>query len=72
MSLDSLLPELSRLEDDGACVLLKWDGERETLKRTLLIQKPGTDYMFRRDTDDLEKAIEDGIADYDDYFQSRI
>lgn len=72
MDLNKFLPELSRLETDGATVLLKWDGERESLKRTLVIEKPGTDYLFRRETDDLEKAIMEGISDYDEHFPNRI
>lgn len=66
MSLDELLPELERLEKDGAVVLLKWDGERTHKKKSVVILNPGTDYQFRTDTDDLAAAIRKGIADYDD------
>lgn len=66
MNLNELLPELERLEKDGAVVLLKWDGERTQKKKSVVILKPGTDYQFRMDTDDLVAAIRRGIADYDD------
>ena len=69
MDLNRYLPELERLETDGAIILLKWDGERKHQKKTVVISKPGTEYLFRRDTDDLEESIKEGVADYDKQFR---
>jgi len=67
MDLNQFLPDLERLEADGAIVLLKWDGKRKKLKKTVMISKPAMEYLFRRDTDDLENTILEAIADYDEH-----
>jgi len=45
--LDHLIPKIENLEKDGAVVLLKWDGERESLKKTVWIGKHDSDFSFR-------------------------
>ncbi|MGZ3159614.1 MAG: hypothetical protein ACXU7H_11050 [Burkholderiaceae bacterium] len=72
MNLNEFLPSLNRLENDGAVIILKWDGARASDKKTVVISKPATDYIFRIDTDDLETAIKQGIEDYDKRFQKTI
>lgn len=72
MNLEESLHEIDRLQDDGALVFIKWDGERERNKKTVLIEKPGTDYLLRRDTDDLISTIRDGVSDYDSVFKANI
>lgn len=64
MGLDNLVADIEALEEDGAIVLLKWDGERDFKKRTVVVQKPGSDYSFRRDSDDLVEALQAAIDDY--------
>ena len=64
MSLDILIADVEELEEDGAIILLKWDGERDSHKRPVIVQKPGSDYSFRRDTDDLAETLKAAIADY--------
>lgn len=68
MDLNKYLPELEQLEEKGAVILLKWDGERDSDKRTIVILKPGTEYQFHQDTDDLAKALEEGISDFYKHF----
>lgn len=51
-------------------VFIKWDGERDSNRKTVLIEKPGTEYLFRKDTDDIEAVLAEGIADYDAYFHT--
>jgi len=63
--LDHLLSEIEKLENDGAVVLLKWDGERESLTKTVWIGKHESDFSFRKDTDDLEEALNEGIKQYE-------
>ena len=66
MNLNEFLPDLERLENDGAVILLKWDGKRELKKKSVVILKPETDYQFRIDTDDLTDGIRKGLDDYDE------
>jgi len=63
MSVDDLLAQVQNLEDDGYIVFLKWDGERKTGKKTLVIQKPGTDLFVRRDSDDMWASLESALAE---------
>ena len=65
MTMDDLTKEIERLERGGAIVLLKWDGEREASKRTVVILRNDSGYQFRRDTDHLEEALAAGVRDYD-------
>ena len=58
-----LMSEVQRLEDDGYVVILKWDGERSTGKKTILISKPGTDVFVRRDSDDMCHSLESALEE---------
>ena len=68
MSIDRWLSEIEAIEADGAIVLirvmLKWDGERQKNRRTVVITRSDTDYVYRRDTDDLAQTLQEAIADY--------
>ncbi|KZN39308.1 hypothetical protein N480_00335 [Pseudoalteromonas luteoviolacea S2607] len=72
MELENLLSKLEQIQDDGAFVFIKWDGERSQKKKTVLIEKPGADFFFRRDTDDLFSTIRDGINEYNAFFCTSI
>lgn len=48
------------LEDKGYVVLLKWDGERDPSKKTVVITKPGEDDYYRKDGNDLIELFEEG------------
>ena len=56
-----LLSEIEKLEDEGYVVLLKWDGERSSKKRTVMITKPGSEFCLRGDTDTIWDTLEDFI-----------
>ena len=58
-----LLNQLDELESEGYCIFLKWDGEREETKKTLIISKPGTDLFIRRDSDDLWASLTDMLEE---------
>ncbi len=68
MSIDRWLSELEEIEADGGIVLIdvmiKWDGKRREKRRTVVITRSDTDYVYRRDTDDLSQTLQDAIADY--------
>lgn len=61
--IQSLLDDVQRLEDEGFLVFLKWDGERNSGKKTLVIQKPGTEVLVRRDSDDMWRSLESALAE---------
>lgn len=63
MNLSELLDEVQRLEDDGFVVFLKWDGERNSRKKTLVISKPGSDVFVRRDSDDMWSSLESAVME---------
>lgn len=56
-----LLNEVGMLEKEGYVIVLKWDGEREDTKKTVLILKPSMGLLIRRDSDDLWASLEDAI-----------
>lgn len=59
-SWETLLARVQSLEDSGYVILVKWDGERERRKKTVLLSKPGVDELvFRGDGDDLEALLRD-------------
>ena len=62
VSIDALLPEIERMRGEGAIVLLKWDGERTADVTTIVITRG--EYFFRTDSDDIERTLRKGIADY--------
>jgi len=62
--LDRFLPEIEELQADGAVVLLKWDGQRQTKCGTVVITKFEVDYVWRQDTDDIAHALQTALADY--------
>lgn len=68
MELEDYLAKLDKLQEDGAFAFIKWDGERRSNRKTVLIEKPGTDYLFRRDTDNLLETLREGVEDYNAYF----
>lgn len=70
MSLDTVLPDIERIAEDGGLVFLKWDGERTTRKMSVIINKPGTDFQFRKDTDDLESTVIERVSIYWDFFST--
>lgn len=62
--IDSLVPSIEQVSAEGAIVLLKWDGERESNRGTVAITRRDTDYVWRQDTDDISSALQSALADY--------
>jgi len=62
--LDELIPQISEVEAQGAIVLLKWDGERSNNRCTVVITRKDTDYVWRRDCDDISQTLAEALADY--------
>ena len=62
--LDEWVDEFEKLRLAGAIVLLKWDGERVRHPYTVVVTRRDTDFAFRRDTDDLQRAIAEAVSAY--------
>ena len=60
--LDEWLDDFEALRRARAIVLVKWDGQRSARPYTFVITRHDTDFVFRRDTDDLPSAIAEGVA----------
>jgi hypothetical protein len=62
--LDQLVPLIEEAAAQGAIVLLKWDGERTSKRGTVVITRRDTDYVWRKDTDDIDGTLAEGLAEY--------
>ena len=56
--IEQLLAQGQDLENDGFVIILKWDGERNRGKKTLLATGPRLPEMVRHDGDDMWKLLE--------------
>ena len=62
--IDKYLEEIQKMRDQGASVIIKWDGERSQLQQTVAVSRPDTDYVWRKDCDDLGMTLLEAITDY--------
>ena len=62
--IDSLIPQIEGLQAQGAVVALKWDGERSRACCTVVVTRQDTDYVWRKDSDDIASALAEALADY--------
>lgn len=54
---ESIQQRIQLLEDDGYVVVLKWDGQRKELRKTLVISRADDDVSIRIDGDDMENML---------------
>lgn len=69
--LDELLPSVDAVRQDGAIVLLKWDGQRQNRPYTVLITRHDTDFLWRKDTNDMASALAEGLKSYQDSHRTK-
>ena len=62
--LDDLIPLIEQARQEGALVLLKWDGERSQRVCTVVITRKDTDYVWRADTDQIAQTLTQALAEY--------
>jgi hypothetical protein len=62
--IDSLIPQIEGLQAQGAVVLLKWDGMRTRARCTVVVTRQDTDYVWRKDCDDIASTLVVALADY--------
>jgi hypothetical protein len=61
---DVFLPLLERMKQEGAVVLLKWDGERSTNHYTALASKAKDEEFFRLDGPSAEAVLSSVVVNY--------
>lgn len=62
--IDRFIPQIEEAQAQGAVVLLKWDGERPSLRCTVVITRQDTDYLWRKDCDDVSAGLSEALHDY--------
>lgn len=62
--IDTHLADVDALAAEGAVVLLKWDGQRDRLRATVMVTRSDTDYVWHQDTDDVGATLREAIAAY--------
>lgn len=62
--LDEYVEEIEKMRDDGAFIIIKWDGERTKLRQTVTVTRVDTDYVWRKDCDDVASTLREAILDY--------
>ena len=62
--IDPLVPAIEALQAQGAIVLLKWDGERTSKRCTVVVTRQDTDYVWRKDCDEIAPTLAEALAEY--------
>lgn len=62
--IDDLVPQILEVQAQGAVVLLKWDGERSHNRCTVVITRQDTDYVWRKDCNDIAATLAEALAEY--------
>ncbi|MGC4061390.1 MAG: hypothetical protein QM749_11330 [Aquabacterium sp.] len=62
--IDEFIPQIEQLQAEGAIVLLKWDGERQSDRITVVVTRQTTDYVWRKDSDNLSLALQEALHEY--------
>ena len=63
--LDTHLASIETLRAQGAVVLIKWDGERSSNPYSVVITRKDTDFVWRQDSNDIERSLLAGLQDYE-------
>jgi hypothetical protein len=62
--IDELIPQIEEIRAQGAIVLLKWDGERTRNRCTVIVTRQDTDYVWRKDCDDIANTLMEALSEY--------
>ena len=62
--LDELIPQIEQLQAEGAIVLLKWDGQRQVNRTTVVVTRQETDFVWCKDSDNLTLALQEALLEY--------
>ena len=62
--IDIYTAEIETMQNEGAVILNKWDGLRALLRQTVVVSRADTDYVWRKDCDDIGQTLQEAIEDY--------
>lgn len=62
--IDPLIPQIEALQEQGAVVLLKWDGGRTSKRCTVVVTRQDTDFAWRKDCDNIAATLTEALAAY--------
>jgi hypothetical protein len=62
--IDELIPQIEEIQAQGAVVLLKWDGERTHSRCTVVVTRRDTDFVWRKDSDNLAATLAEALSEY--------
>jgi hypothetical protein len=62
--IDALIPQIEKARSEGAIVILKWDGERTHNHCTVVVTRHDTDYVWRKDSIDIEGTLAEAMSEY--------
>ena len=62
--IDEFIPQIEQLQAAGAIVLLKWDGERQSNRITVVVTRQATGYVWRKDSDNLSLTLQEALHEY--------
>jgi hypothetical protein len=62
--IDTYIAEIKTMQNEGAIILVKWDGLRTLLRQTVVVTRADTDYVWHKDCDDIGRALQEAIEDY--------
>lgn len=62
--LDEFIPQIEKLQAEGAIIILKWDGLRQTRKITVLVSRQETNFNWRMDSDNLALTLQEALLEY--------
>lgn len=63
--IDDFIAKIEQLQAEGAVVLLKWDGERQANRITVVVTRQATDYVWRKDCDNLRLTLQEALHEYE-------
>ena len=62
--IDNYLDDVEQIRAEGGLVVIKWDGQRTQLPCTVIVSRQDTDYVWRKDCDDIGSALREAISAY--------
>lgn len=62
--IDIYTANVEAMRDEGAVIFIKWDGLRTHLRQTVVVTRDDTDYVWRKDCDDIGNGLSDAIENY--------
>jgi hypothetical protein len=62
--IDTYTANVEKMQNEGATVLIKWDGLRTLLRQTVIVTRADTDYVWHKDCNDIGSALQEAIEGY--------